>query len=476
MARAAERTESFVMLREEQERRRNELPEPADFHRLPLAWHKEKTRQIKEQARERGVDGGVLMTNPWNVIYTSGLHHSSTQRLFFCFFPMDEEDACIWFYPYLDNPLLEGDTWWNTDAYYFFDFHHAEGGYPNRGDVVQGDTVNLWRWVGEKLGDLGYGDRVIGTDAGVALSETRGRLPGQEDARRLDMFGDFEEPEPFRPEGGGLGELASSIPEAEFLDISDIMIRNRVIKDEKENQLTQLAQDYFSEIHAFARNYLIERGIGVIDWEVANAAQQWGMQRIMQDIPQRGEPNDTVGISVGVSCRSGPVTAYPHPNQTRWSPVERGDAIQFAGVVRIGGYGGELYRSFLVHPWTDWQEHVWDVHTQSYFIQAEESYAGNTCSDVARAVHDYQVENDCEDVIYHRPGHGVGMEGHQPPFQALGDYTVMQEGMHFSNEPGLYDPENGFGFNHSNNILVKEDRGLQMGTVPVDKEWCFLQL
>ena len=68
------------------------------------------------------------------------------------------------------------------------------------------------------------------------------------------------------------------------------------------------------------------------------------------------------------------------------------------------------------------------------------------------------------------------MEGHQPPYHSLGDYTVMQAGMHFSNEPGLYDPENGFGVNFSNNILVSEGTGLQMGTTPDTREWCLLSL
>ena len=40
--------------------------------------------------------------------------------------------------------------------------------------------------------------------------------------------------------------------------------------------------------------------------------------------------------------------------------------------------------------------------------------------------------------IYHRPGHGQGQffAGHQPPFIALGDYTVLEEDMTFSMEPG----------------------------------------
>ncbi len=91
-----------------------------------------------------------------------------------------------------------------------------------------------------------------------------------------------------------------------------------MVEDETENALTQRAMDYFSEIHAFARNYLLERGLGTVDWEIQNAVQLWGMHQIMQDIPQMGEPHNAVGISVGISCRTGQKTAYPHPNQVSW--------------------------------------------------------------------------------------------------------------------------------------------------------------
>lgn len=472
MARAAQETDSFELLRREQERRRAELPEAADFDRLPLSWHKEKARRLKAEARERGVDGGLFLTNRWNIIYATGLHHSTTERRFACFLPMDDDEALIWLNPYLDAQLVT--DWWSTEQVPYFDHWHAEGGFPNRGEVVQGRTVNTHRWWGETLARLGYDGTTIGIDSGGQAEI--GLLPGQEDAERLDMWGEIEVPRPERPEGGPFGSMARAMPEARFVDVYDILMRHRIVKDEMENRLTQRAEDVWSEIHAFARNYLLEKGLGTTDWEVANAATLWGMQRVMEEFEPTGEPHDPVGISVGIGCRTGKATAYPHPNQQYWSPIRRGDAIQIAGVVRIGGYGGEQYRSFLVAPWTDWQEHVWEVHTRSYEIQAEESRAGNTCSNVAKAVHDYQVDNECAHLIYHRPGHGEGMEGHQPPYHALGDYTVMQEGMHFSNEPGLYDPENGFGFNHSNNILVARDRGLQMGTVPATKEWCLLEL
>lgn len=472
MARAEANTLSFDLVRAQQVARSGELPEAYFFHRLPLPWYLEKVRWIKAQARMRGVDGGILLTNRWNIVYASGLFHSTTERPFACFFPMDQEDAIIWLHPYLDEELVK--DWWCTDQYSYFDYHHAHGGFPNQGEVTQGPTRDIYRWWGETLASLGYGSRTLGIDSGT-LAEL-GILPGQLGSQRLDMSGEFEVPAPYRPQEGAWGEVAAALPEARFVDVYDILMRQRMVKDELETSLAQRAMNCFSEIQAFARNYLLERGTSAVDFEVGNAARLWGMHQIMKDIPQTGEPHDAVGIEVRISCRTGKATAYPHPNQAFWSPIRRGDALQIAGIVRIGGYGGELYRSFLIAPWTDWQERVWEVHQRSYEIQAEASYDGNTCSNVAKAVHDFQVREGCAHLVYHRPGHGIGMEGHQPPYHALGDYTVMQVGMHFSNEPGLYDPEHGFGLNFSDNILVAKGKGLQMGTTPATKEWCFVEL
>ena len=48
------------------------------------------------------------------------------------------------------------------------------------------------------------------------------------------------------------------------------------------------------------------------------------------------------------------------------------------------------------------------------------------------------------------------------PFLDLGDHTVLQSGMVFTVEPGLYDSELG-GFRHSDTVAVTED-GMQVLT------------
>ena len=40
----------------------------------------------------------------------------------------------------------------------------------------------------------------------------------------------------------------------------------------------------------------------------------------------------------------------------------------------------------------------------------------------------------------HRTGHGIGMDGHEPPNLMRADRTPLQAGMCFSDEPGIYIP------------------------------------
>ena len=99
-----------------------------------------------------------------------------------------------------------------------------------------------------------------------------------------------------------------------------------------------------------------------------------------------------------------------------------------------------------------------------------------TCSQVAYQIHKFQVKQGVEKYVYHRPAHGAGTEGHQPPYLALGDYTMMRRNMCFSEEPGLYDPENQCGFNWSDTVVVGVESGYRMSRVPYSTEWCWLTL
>jgi Xaa-Pro dipeptidase len=415
-------------------------PEPASFDRLPLSWYKNTVKRLKDKVAEKGVEI-ILLQDRWNLIYFTGLFHSTTERPFYVVFPVDE-DAIYWYHPGLDRDLVT--SWWNTENEYYFDFLHAEGGFPNKGKVVQGKTVDLFEWLLEGLKKKGFAEKIIGVDSELPSSVMK--------------------------------KVKKILPRAKIVDISSICIKMRMVKTKEEIALTQRAMDYFSKIHAFTRDYILEKGTDATDFEVEHAAVEYGTDLILKDIKRDGRPHSAVGLGVYIGCRTGAGTAYPHPNQFFHKKIEKGDALQVAGGVTIGGYGGECYRYYQIAPWNKHRQKLWDVVTECVHIQERESKAGKTCSEVAYKIHKYQVKQGVAKYIYHRPAHGEGMEGHQPPWIALGDYTVLEEGMTFSVEPGLYDPENGFGYNPSDNLVVTKDKGVLMSSVPYTKEWMFLKL
>jgi Xaa-Pro dipeptidase len=417
-----------------------EHPQPATIDRLPLEWHKSRVKLLQEKADAKGVDL-LWLSDPLNIQYYTGLFSSSTERPMSVFVPVKELKAHF-YYPGLDRDLVE--TWWHDESEYYFDFEHAEGAFPNRGVVKIGPPVDLTRWMLEAMATRGFANKTIAVDKPLTVK--------------------------------GLAQDKAILPSARFIEIDDICMGMRMVKTPEEIAMTQRAMNYGALGHAFARDYLLQHGTDTTDWEIQCETERYVVDLMMKDIKRDGRPHTAVGCGVEVGVRSGIGTAYPHPNQFHHNRIKKGDAIQIVVDPLVGGYNGEQYRAMHIEPVPDLGRRMWEVHTEACMIQARESKAGVRCQDVALAVHEYQVKNGMAKYIYHRPAHGQGIEGHQPPYIALGDETVLVEGMMFSNEPGLYNPEDGFGYNHGDNVLVTRTKGIQMGSAPFSKEWCFVKL
>lgn len=414
--------------------------QPAAYDRLDLDWSKRRTRLLQERLKAEGY-AGVLLTDRWNVIYFTGLWHTTTERMIYAFIPAEGEGP-IWFYPALDRDLIE--SWWFADGEMYFDWHHAEGGFPHLGEVVKGPKVDLWEWAAEGLKRRGYARRRLAADAELVPSVQK---------KVAKVLG--------RP----------------LADMGPACLNMRMRKTPEELALTRRAYAYFDRIHAFARDLLLTHGADLTDYDIASAAEKYGTDLVMADIARNGGPHTAVGVRIGVSCRAGKATGYPHPNQFHHNKIERGQTLQIAGVVRIGGCGGELYRPYMIGPRTDHMKKLWTVNRDACLMQKELSRAGASCQDVAYAIHKFQVEQGVQKYVYHRPAHGEGMEGHQPPWITLGDETILEPGMCFSVEPGLFDPETGVGSNFSDMFtIMPEGPALQMSRLPWSEEWSFIDI
>jgi len=129
-------------------------PAPIGYDRLPLEWHQMRVRNLKGRLADRRADA-ILLSSDQNIVYFTGCFRGSGERSTWSLLPTREDDTVYWYSPGIDRDLIE--SWWSTQNEYYFGYPHAEGGFPNRGQVVQGPTVNLFEWMLEGLRSRGLG-------------------------------------------------------------------------------------------------------------------------------------------------------------------------------------------------------------------------------------------------------------------------------------------------------------------------------
>jgi Xaa-Pro aminopeptidase len=407
--------------------------------RLSAEWHRNTVKRFQERLAKLNL-GGAIVTDVLNRNYLTGIFLTETERPNYLFIPVKGDPVA--FIPGLDRDMAA--SWWVREYEWYFDFPHA--GEYNKVVWKAGARADLFQWMLKGLARRGYGNAKLGID----------REPAPSLARR------FRE----------------ALPEASLNDVSGELLGMRMIKTPQELDLIQKAIDLHDAMLAFAREFILKNGTKVTDFDVRKATEEFGVRTLMAAMGKEidGHAHKGVGIGLNFTCRAGAATAYPHPNQFFFARLAPGQAVQISAVIRIGGYGGEGYRALHIAPMDDLQKKMWDVHTEMTLKQAELCKAGTKCNAVAEAVLSIAQKAGMEKYVYHRPAHGQGAEGHQAPYLALGDDTVLAENMTFSNEPGLYNLAGGYGYNHSNCVRVARDRGVIMNKTPLTRDFCWLRL
>ncbi len=420
-------------------------PPPSAADRLPLEWNRRQVARLKAMLGQRGIRS-FLVRNANSSAYLTGYWHVSTERPQAMFMKADDE-APWYFYPSIDRDLVR--SWWYGGGLSYFDYPHADGAFPNLGVVKTGPPVDLFAFMLEGIRTHGIQGNTIGIDGELYPSEAK--------------------------------IAAKLLPGIRFKNISPELRALRMIKTPEELALWSRCYQISDRAHAFARDYLLTYGTDLTDLEVSTATELWLLDELYggMDLAD-GAPNHGVASFAVIKCRAGRVTGYAHPNQPYYRKIGRDMPIQLVIVPRLGGCGGEAYRMFLTADaggrFDPAKEKMWEVSRHSCDIQRDMQKDGAVCADIAAAIFRYQIDEGMQDHIYHRPAHGQNTEGHGPPYIALGDQTVLRENMVMSQEPGLYDPKSGYGFNWSDNIVTGRERGYRISGVPYSREWSLLKL
>ena len=195
---------------------------------------------------------------------------------------------------------------------------------------------------------------------------------------------------------------------------------------------------------------------------------------MLAELGEVGGMSSSAGASAGYRGQIGARSSWAHA-VAHDIEFKAGDMLVTETSAPIWGYNAELERGMVIGPPTDEQRRLFE-HT----VAAQEAAfaairPGATCADVDGAVMRYFEEHDLLPYWRQHTGHGIGLRNHEAPFLDVGDHTVLEPGMVFTIEPGLYDSALG-GFRHSDTVVVTEDGMEKLTDYPSDLESLTLPL
>jgi Xaa-Pro aminopeptidase len=136
---------------------------------------------------------------------------------------------------------------------------------------------------------------------------------------------------------------------------------------------------------------------------------------------------------------SGPNGASPHHDASD-RVIERGDPV----VVDIGGsmldgYCSDCTRTYVAGGPTDSEfARYYAVLLEAQKRACDAVRPGVTAESVDAAARDVIADGGYGEHFIHRTGHGIGLEEHEDPYIVSGNDVVLEPGMSFSIEPGIY--------------------------------------
>ena len=151
----------------------------------------------------------------------------------------------------------------------------------------------------------------------------------------------------------------------------------------------------------------------------------------------RDEGHDEVMFTIVAAGENG---ASPH-HHTGDRRITKGDTVVLDFGGNRAGYGSDITRT--VHVGGRPSEEVVRVHDTVRRAQ-DAGYAaaveGATAASVDAAARAVITDAGYGEFFIHRLGHGIGLDGHEHPYLVEGNSQVLEPGMAFSIEPGIYLP------------------------------------
>jgi Xaa-Pro aminopeptidase len=217
--------------------------------------------------------------------------------------------------------------------------------------------------------------------------------------------------------------LGAALPTADQVLAGGLVQQLRIRKEQHEVDALREAGQAIDRVHARVHEWLrpgrTEREVGA---DIARAIIDEG--------------HETVDF---VIVGSGPNGASPH-HELSDRVIETGDPV----VVDIGGtmptgYCSDSTRNYLAGGTVDPEyARAYAVLEEAQRAQLDHARPGVTAESVDAVGRQIIAEAGYGELFIHRTGHGIGQETHEEPYIVEGNDLVLEPGMAFSIEPGIY--------------------------------------
>src|SRR5512143_3613499 len=234
--------------------------------------------------------------------------------------------------------------------------------------------------------------------------------------------------------------LKAAAPEADYPDASDVLAGLRLRKDAAEVEAMRRAVKIAQEA--------LEATIPSI--KIGMTEKELSAELVVQLLRHGSEPE----LPFAPIISGGPNAANPHA-----SPGDRklrvGDLLVVDWGAAYDGYISDLTRTFAVGEVDAECQKIHKIVQEANEAGRAAGRPGEPCASVDKAARDVIEKAGYGVYFTHRVGHGIGMEGHEEPYMRGDNMQLLEPGMAFTVEPGIYLPERN-GVRIEDNVVITE--------------------
>lgn len=220
-------------------------------------------------------------------------------------------------------------------------------------------------------------------------------------------------------------ELVRLFPNCLFISAEEKLRKLRMIKDSSELKIIEEA--------CLLADYAIEVGVS----EIKEGKTEL---QILSAIEFALKEKGVTEMSFATMVLTGANAASPHgtPGLTK---IHKGDLVLFDLGVVIDRYCSDITRTVAYGDINDKQKDIYDTVLQAQLAAINASKPGVTAAEIDLTARNLISEAGYGDYFTHRLGHGLGISVHEYPSMTETNPLVLEEGMVYTIEPGIYVPD-----------------------------------